>query len=56
MLVLVEFAGPRARFVAYLVLAFVGRGFVTLGTLCSRNAWLAAGAMAVVGFVICSPA
>jgi hypothetical protein len=36
--------------VAYLGLACVGAAFITLGTLCSRNAWLAAGAMAVVGF------
>jgi uncharacterized membrane protein YccC len=51
-LVLVEFTGaPRTRLVAYLGLACVGAAFVTLGTLCSRNAWLAAGAMAVVGFV-----
>src|SRR5690349_25104882 len=51
-LVLVEFTGlPRTRLVAYLGLACVGAAFVTLGTLCSRNAWLAAGTMAVVGFV-----
>ena len=44
MLVLVEFTGPaRTRFVAYLGLACVGASFITLGTLCSRNAWLAAG-------------
>jgi uncharacterized membrane protein YccC len=50
-LVLVEFTGPpRTRLVAYLGLACVGAAFVTLGTLCSRSAWLAAGAMAVVGF------
>jgi len=51
-LVLVEFGGPpRKRFAAYVGLAFVGAFFITLGTLCSRNPWLAAGAMAVVGFV-----
>src|SRR5439155_14741738 len=51
MLVLVEFGGPRrTRFLAYLGLACVGATFITLGTLCSRNEWLAAGAMAVVGF------
>ncbi len=50
-LVLVEFGGPpQARFVAYLGLACVGATFITLGTLCSRNEWLAAGAMSVVGF------
>jgi len=53
MLVLVEFAGPpRTRLLAYLGLACVGASFITLGTLCSRNAWLAAGAMAAVGFVV----
>ena len=52
MLVLVEFEGSwRTRLAAYLALVLVGAAFVTLGTLCSRNAWLAAGSMAVVGFV-----
>jgi uncharacterized membrane protein YccC len=51
MLVLVEFGGPpRTRLVAYLGLACVGASFITLGTLCSRNAWLGAGVMAAVGF------
>jgi uncharacterized membrane protein YccC len=51
MLVLVEIAGPpRKRLAAYVGLAFVGAVFITLGTLCSRNPWLAAGAMAIVGF------
>lgn len=51
MLVLVEFTGPpRTRLLAYLGLACVGAAFVTLGTLCSRNPWLAAGTMAAVGF------
>jgi uncharacterized membrane protein YccC len=50
-LVLVDFGGPpRTRLLAYLGLAAVGALFITLGTLCSRNEWLAAGAMAVVGF------
>ena len=53
MLVLVEFAGPvRSRFVAYVSLACVGAANIALGTLCSRNAWLAAGAMALIGFAI----
>jgi len=53
MLVLVEFTGPtRSRLVAYLVLACVGAGNIVLGTFCSRNAWLAAAAMAVIGFAI----
>ena len=52
-LVLVDFGGPpRQRLTAYICLACVGALFVTLGTLCSRNAWLAAGSMAVVGFAV----
>src|SRR5207248_5078049 len=51
MLVLVEFGGPRrTRLLAYLGLTGVGAAYITLGTLCSRNAWIGAGAMAVVGF------
>jgi uncharacterized membrane protein YccC len=50
-LVLVEFAGPpRTRVLAYVGLACAGAAFITVGTLCSRNAWVGAGAMAVVGF------
>ena len=53
MLVLVEFTGrPRSRLTAYVSLGLVGAVFVVLGTLCSRNAWLAAGAMLVVGFLV----
>ena len=52
-LVLVDFAGPpRPRLAAYAGLALAGALLITLGTLCSRNAWLGAGAMAVVGFVV----
>jgi uncharacterized membrane protein YccC len=52
-LVLVDFAGPiRSRLAAYLTLACAGAANIVLGTLCSRNAWLAAGAMAIVGFAI----
>src|SRR2546423_6606574 len=51
-LVLVEFGGlRRTRLVAYLALAAVGAAFITLGTFCSRDAWLAAGATGAVGFV-----
>src|SRR5438477_9472990 len=51
MLVLVEFDGPpRTRLLAYLGLACVGAAFIALGTLCSRDTWLAAGGMAIVGF------
>ena len=53
MLVFVDFTGPlRSRFVAYVVLACVGAANIVVGTLCSRNAWLAAAAMAVVGFLV----
>jgi uncharacterized membrane protein YccC len=53
MLVFVDFTGPlRSRFVGYVALGFVGTANIVVGTLCSRNAWLAAAAMAVVGFVI----
>src|SRR2546422_11344168 len=42
LLVLVEFGGPpRTRLLAYLGLACVGAAFITLGTLCSRDPWLA---------------
>jgi hypothetical protein len=52
-LVLVEFVGPPlTRLAAYAGLGCAGALLVTLGTLCSRNTWLAAGAMAVVGFVV----
>jgi uncharacterized membrane protein YccC len=53
MLVFADFTGPlRSRFVAYVVLACVGAANIAVGTFCSRNAWLAATAMAVVGFVV----
>src|SRR5207244_818257 len=56
-LVLVEFGGRwRTRLVAYLALAAVGVVLIALGTLCSRDAWLAAGATGVVGFVTSSAA
>jgi uncharacterized membrane protein YccC len=52
-LVLVEFTGSaRVRFFAYLGLGCVGAVFITVGTLCSRTPWLAAAAMAVVGFCV----
>jgi uncharacterized membrane protein YccC len=53
MLVLASFTGPaRSRFLAYFSLGVAGAVLVVLGTACSGNAWLAAVAMAVVGFVI----
>jgi uncharacterized membrane protein YccC len=51
MLLLVDFGGPRAeRLQAQAALAVTGGVFVCLATLASRTAWLAAVAMAVVGF------
>jgi len=51
LLVLAQFTGPwRTRVLAYLALGCTGAVFITLGTLCSRSPWLAAAAMAVVGF------
>ena len=53
MLVFADFTGPqRSQLVAYLALAGVGAANVVLGTFCSQNAWLAAAAMALVGFAI----
>ncbi|MCW2542437.1 MAG: hypothetical protein JWN95_4162 [Frankiales bacterium] len=51
MLLLVDFGGTmRDRLQAQVGLAVVGAVFVCVGTLASRDPWLAAGAMAVVGF------
>jgi uncharacterized membrane protein YccC len=51
MLLLVDFGGPmRERLQAQAALAVVGAVFVCVGTLASGTAWLAAAAMAVVGF------
>ncbi|HEY1639250.1 MAG TPA: FUSC family protein [Streptosporangiaceae bacterium] len=53
LLAFVDFRGTaRSRLTAYVSLAAAGAVLVVLGTLCSRNAWLAAGSMAVVGFII----
>jgi uncharacterized membrane protein YccC len=53
LLVFVDFGGPwRARLRAYLVLFMVGAALVVIGTLCSRSAWLATVAMALIGFTI----
>ncbi len=52
-LVLVEFGGPRrARLAAYTGFAAAGVALIALGTLCSREPWIAAAAMAVVAFAI----
>jgi uncharacterized membrane protein YccC len=53
MLVLADFGGARRpRIGAYLLLTVAGAVLIVLGTLCSRDPSLAAGAMAVVGFAI----
>ena len=53
MLVLVEFSGPtRSRLTAYVGLACAGAANITVGTLCSNEAWLAATAMGLIGFTI----
>ncbi len=53
MLLLVDFGGPMAeRIQAQAALAVTGGVFVCLATLASQTAWLAAVAMAVVGFSV----
>jgi uncharacterized membrane protein YccC len=53
MLLLVDFGGPIAdRVLSSIALAAVGAVFVVVGTLASRNAWLAAASMAVVAFAV----
>src|SRR4029078_4376507 len=52
MLVLVDVEGSlRTRLTAYLALALVGAAFITVGTLCSQNAWLAGGSLGGGRFV-----
>jgi uncharacterized membrane protein YccC len=53
MLLLVDFTGPlRERLQAQATLALVGCVLVCLGTLASQDVWVAAAAMAVVGFAV----
>jgi uncharacterized membrane protein YccC len=53
MLLLVDFGGPlRERLQALALLAVVGAVFVCLATLASHSVWLAAAAMALVGFAV----
>ena len=53
MVLLVDFRGPvRVRLQEQAALAVVGGVFICIGTLASRAAWLAALAMAVVGFAV----
>ncbi len=52
-LVLVDVeAPPLPRLLTYLALAATGAVLITLGTVCSRDAWVAAAATAVVGFCV----
>jgi hypothetical protein len=52
-LVMADFGGPRRpRAVAYVVTTLIGATLVTLGTLISPSAWVAALLMFVVGFVV----
>ena len=53
LLLLADFSGPmRERLEAQLALGLVGAVFVCLGTLASRDSWLAAAGMLVVAFVV----
>jgi uncharacterized membrane protein YccC len=53
MLLLVDFGGPlRERLQAQAALALAGSALVCLGTLVSRDVWLAVVTMALVGFVV----
>jgi uncharacterized membrane protein YccC len=53
MLLLVDFGGPmRARLQAEAALAVVGCAFICIGTLASRNVWLATATMALIGFLV----
>jgi len=52
-LVLADFGGAwTARLRAYLALAAVGASLIAIGTLASRDPWLAAGAMLAVSFLV----
>lgn len=52
-LVYADFSGPKlGRLAAYVALLLVGAALITIGTLCSHSPVLAAGVMAVVGFVV----
>jgi uncharacterized membrane protein YccC len=53
LLLLVDFTGTiRERVQAQTALGVTGAVFVAIGTLCSRNVWLAAAAMILVGFAV----
>src|SRR5262249_49800343 len=53
LLLLADFGGPmRERLEAQASLGAAGAVLVVIGTLCSRNPWLAAAGMLVVGFAV----
>ena len=53
LLLLVDFSGPmRDRLQAQATLGAVGAVFVVIGTLASRETWLAVASMAIVGFAV----
>ena len=53
LLVFVDFGGPALeRLRAYLLLLAFGVPMIVVGTLCSQSTWMAAAAMALVGFTI----
>jgi uncharacterized membrane protein YccC len=53
LLLFVDFPGNRTgRLTSYLMLSVTGAGLIALGTLASRNAWLAVASMTVVGFAV----
>jgi uncharacterized membrane protein YccC len=53
LLLFVDFPGNRSsRLTSYTMLGVTGAILITLGTLVSRNSWLAVGAMVAVGFAV----
>jgi uncharacterized membrane protein YccC len=53
LLLFVDFPGNwTARLTSYLMLSLSGAGLIALGTLASRNSWLAVVSMTVVGFAV----
>jgi uncharacterized membrane protein YccC len=53
LLLFVDFPGSwTARLTSYVMLAVAGAGLISLGTLASRNSWLAVAVMTVVGFAV----
>ena len=53
LLLFVDFPGNwTGRLTSYVMLSLFGVGLIVLGTLASRNSWVAVAAMAVVGFAV----